>query len=96
MTKGQIYKIHSDFYYVMSGGENFECKVREVLKKQKEKILVGDVVEFNNGHIEKIYPRKNYIARPSVANIDQIIVVSALKQPDLNLLQLNRYIALAN
>lgn len=95
MAKGQIYKIHSDFYYVTAGTETYECKVREVLKKQKEKILVGDFVEFNNGYIEKILPRKNYIARPSVANIDQIIIVSALKQPDLNFLQLNRYIALA-
>lgn len=95
MTQGQIYKIHSDFYYVDTGVENVECKIREVLKKQKEKILVGDFVEFSNGHIEKIYPRKNYISRPSVANVDQIIVVSALKEPDLNLIQLNRYIALA-
>lgn len=95
MAQGQIYKIHSDFYYVSANTESFECKVREVLKKQKEKILVGDFVEFNNGYIEKILPRKNYIARPSVANIDQIIIVTALKQPDLNLLQLNRYIALA-
>lgn len=38
---------------------------------------------------------KNFIKRPSVANIDQIIIVSALKQPDLDLHQLNRYIALA-
>ena len=95
MAKGQIYKIHSDFYYVFSNAETFECKVREVLKKQKEKILVGDFVEFNNGYIEKILPRRNYIARPSVANIDQVIIVSALKQPDLNLTQLDRYIALA-
>lgn len=95
MSQGQIYKIHSDFYYVECGAETFECKVREVLKKQKEKILVGDFVEFSNGHIEKILPRRNYIARPSVANIDQIIIVSALKEPDLNLMQLNRYIALA-
>ena len=95
MAKGQIYKIHSDFYYIVSGAEVFECKAREVLKKQKEKILVGDFVEFGDGYIEKIYPRKNFIARPSVANIDQIIIVSALKEPDLNLLQLNRYIALA-
>lgn len=95
MTKGQIYKIHSDFYYVTEGTQTFECKVREVLKKQKEKILVGDFVEFNNGYIEKILPRKNFIARPSVANIDQIIIVSALRQPDLNFIQLNRYIALA-
>ena len=95
MRQGQIYKIHSDFYYIDCGAETFECKVREVLKKQKEKILVGDFVEFNGGYIEKILPRKNFIARPSVANIDRIIIVSALKEPDLNLLQLNRYIALA-
>ena len=95
MVQGQIYKIHSDFYYAASGEEIFECKIREVLKKQKEKIPVGDYVEFENGHITKILPRKNYIKRPSVANIDQIIIVSALKEPDLDLHQLNRYIALA-
>ena len=95
MTIGQIYKIHSDFYYVSVNTETYECKLREVLKKQKEKVLVGDLVDFNNGYIEKILPRKNFIARPSVANIDQVIIVSALKQPDLNLIQLNRYIALA-
>ncbi len=95
MAEGQIYKIHSDFYYVTNGIENFECKIREVLKKRKEKILVGDFVDFSNGVITSVIPRKNYIARPSVANIDQIIIVSALKQPDLDLHQLNRYIALA-
>ena len=95
MVQGQIYKIHSDFYYVDTGVDTFECKIREVLKKQKEKIYVGDFVDFSNGYIEKILARKNYIARPSVANIDQIIIVSALKEPELNLMQLNRYIALA-
>lgn len=93
--EGQIYKIHSDFYYVDDGVNSFECKIREILKKQREKILVGDFVEFENGVITSIIPRKNFIKRPSVANIDQIVVVSALKQPDLNLHQLNRYIALA-
>lgn len=95
MQEGQIYKIHSDFYYVDDGVNSFECKIREVLKKQKEKILVGDFVEFDNGVINKIIPRKNFIKRPSAANIDQIIIVSALKQPDLDLHKLNRYIALA-
>ena len=95
MTEGQIYKIHSDFYYIYDGQNTHECKIREVLKKQKEKILVGDFVEFDNGVITQIIPRKNFIKRPSVANIDQIIIVSALKEPDLDLHQLNRYIALA-
>ena len=95
MGKGQIYKIHSDFYYVDDGNACHECKIREVLKKQKEKILVGDFVEFENGVIKNILPRKNFIKRPSVANINQVIIVSALKEPDLDLHQLNRYIALA-
>lgn len=95
MAEGQIYKIHSDFYYVDDGNSYHECKIREVLKKQRERILVGDFVEFENGVIKNIVQRKNFIKRPSVANIDQIIIVSALKEPELDLHQLNRYIALA-
>ena len=95
MEQGQIYKIHSDFYYVDDGQTCRECKIREILKKQKEKILVGDFVEFENGVIKNIIPRKNFIKRPGVANLDQVVIVSALKEPDLNLLQLNRYISLA-
>lgn len=95
MAFGQIFKIHSDFYYVETNGETFECKLREVLKKQKQKVYVGDYVEFENGAIEKILPRKNFITRPTVANIDQVIIISAVKEPELSFLQLNRYVAFA-
>ena len=93
--KGQIFKIHSDFYYVHSNSETYECKIREVLKKQKKKIFVGDYVEFENGAIEKILPRQNFITRPTVANIDRVIIISAVKEPELSFTQLNRYIAFA-
>jgi ribosome biogenesis GTPase len=93
--EGQVYKIHSDFYYVQKGEQSFECKIREVLKKQQLKIVTGDFVEFENGVISKVLPRKTFIPRPSVANVDQIVVVTALKQPDLDFHQLNRYISLA-
>ena len=95
MQKGQIFKIHSDFYYVHSGEKSYECKLREVLKKQKQKVYVGDFVEFGGGAIEKILPRYNYIPRPSVANIDRVIIISAVKEPELSFSQLNRYIAFA-
>ena len=95
IAKWQVYKIHSDFYYVNSHGNNFECKLREVLKKQKQKVFVGDYVEFENGAIEKILPRKNFITRPTVSNIDQVVIVSAVKEPELSFAQLNRYIAFA-
>ena len=95
MKKGQILKIHSDFYYVLSNGNVYECKMREVLKKQGEKILVGDFVQFENNAIIDIFPRENFIPRPAVANVDQVIIVSALKNPELSFSQLNRYIAFA-
>lgn len=95
MAEGQIFKIHSDFYYVNSDDKIFECKIREVLKKQKQKIFVGDFVEFANGAISKILPRKNFITRPTVANIDRVIIISALKEPELSFTQLNRYISFA-
>ena len=99
---GQILKIHSDFYYVNFQNEIYECKVREVLKKQKVKVLVGDFVQCgevnSNKHtavIEKILPRKNFLTRPSVANVEQVIIVSSIKEPDLDFGQLNRYICFA-
>lgn len=95
MQKGQILKIHSDFYYVEANGEIFECKLREVIKKQKLHVFVGDFVEFSDGAIEKILPRANYITRPAVSNIDRVVIISAVKEPELNFVQLNRYIAFA-
>lgn len=95
MAIGQIYKIHSDFYYIQKDGKTSECKIREVLKKQKQKIVVGDFVEFENGVILNVLPKKTYIPRPSVANVDQIVIVSALKAPELDFHQLNRYVSLA-
>ena len=95
MTEGQIFKIHSDFYYINSGAQIYECKLREVLKKTKQSVFVGDYVEFQDGAIEKILPRKNFILRPSVANIDRVIIISAVKEPELDFIQLNRYISFA-
>lgn len=100
--RGQIFKIHSDFYYVNFGHEVYECKVREILKKQKEKVLVGDFVELDEINenqktavIKSIYPRKNFLTRPSVANVEQVVIISAVKEPDLDFEQLNRYICFA-
>lgn len=97
--KGQIFKIHSDFYYANTTEGVFECKIREILKKQREQIFVGDYVELEQENTEskqafisKILPRKNYITKPKVANIDRVIIVSAIKEPSLDFEQLNRYL----
>lgn len=98
--QGQIFKIHSDFYYVKTQNGVVECKITGVLKKRKDNIVVGDFVELEQinenskqAFIAKVLPRETYIPRPKVANINQIVIVSALKEPDLDFEQLNRYLA---
>lgn len=93
--QGQVYKIHSDFYYVKNSNSKFECKLKDTLKKQKTSIVVGDFVELTNdcNFISKLLDRKNSITRPKVANIDLGLIVSSFKEPELNFIQLDRYIS---
>ena len=97
---GRIIKIFSDFYYVETDKGLIEAKLRTVLKKQKADVYTGDFVELEQidlnsmqAFISKVVKRKNLITRPKAANITQVIIVSALKEPDLNFEQLDRYIA---
>lgn len=48
--------------------------------------LVGDNVEFDqkNKYILKILTRYNYLIRPPVANIDQCVIVTSVKEPDFS------------
>lgn len=97
---GRVLKIFSDFYYVETEAGTVEAKLRTVLKKQKADVYTGDYVELEQfdknsmqAFISNIVERKSLISRPKVANVTQVIIVSALKEPDLNFEQLNRYIA---
>ena len=99
---GQIFKIHSDFFYVNTDNGVFECKLRDILKKAKYDVLVGDFVWLDNNpsdkslnFISEILERKNSLLRPKVANVTQSIIVSAIKNPDINFEQLDRFIALS-
>lgn len=93
--QNQVVKIHSDFYYVKnSNHESYTCKLRELLKKQKIEIKVGDFVELSDDKkfINSLITPKNSLNRPKVSNIDLILVVCPLKEPDLDLTQLDRFL----
>ena len=76
--QAQVYKIHSDFYYVKNfKHEEYVCKLRDVLKKQKVDIRVGDFVELSedSNFISSLLARKNYLDRPKVSNIDLVLII---------------------
>ena len=57
--------------------------------------LVGDEVEINNEHyILEIKPRKNELTRPAIANIDEAVIITSLKEPDFSSNLLDKLLAI--
>lgn len=84
--QGRIIKQISNDYTVLSNGMKYICKARGKFRNEKKTPLVGDIVEFDekNFYILKILPRKNRLIRPSVANVDQAVVITSVKRPDFS------------
>lgn len=98
--QGKIIKGIAGFYYVYVAGTGiFECKAKGIFRKEKIKPLVGDNVEMElldaqekTGNIISILPRRNELIRPSVANIDQALVIFAVEKPKPNFNLLDRFL----
>ena len=89
--QGKIIKGIAGFYYVDSHDGVFQCKAKGIFRNKSIKPLVGDNVEFEitheedkEGNITEILERDNELIRPAVANIDQAMIVFALKAPNPN------------
>ncbi len=70
---------------LLENGEELRCALRGRLKN-KEKPLVGDRVEVffsssSEGVIERIFPRRNRMVRPPVANVDQVLAIVSANHP---------------
>ena len=100
--QGKIIKGIAGFFYVnvVESGV-YECKAKGVFRKEKIKPLVGDNVrieildeENKTGNIVEIFPRKNELIRPAVANIDQALVVFAVTKPTPHFNLLDRFLVM--
>ena len=78
MLEGKIIKNVSNDYTVKVDNDIYICKPR------------GNnvVIDKDNNYILEIKKRKNELVRPSVANIDQVVILASAKHPnfDTNLL----------
>lgn len=94
MKSGRIVKIISNRYDVVDEANvRYTCVAMGKLR-QKETPVVGDYVYFeefdNQVGIQKVKPRKNLLVRPSMANVDQVLVVMSMKEPDFSSALLDR------
>ena len=79
-------------YYVKCADGVVECSIRKNAKQSR--IVVGDKVSIEKNEYDKgkyiitnVFPRKNYIPRPYIANIDKLLmVVAPIPKPDFYLI----------
>ena len=78
------------------------CTRRARLKKIGQQICVGDRITIEEpdwqggrGAISEVEPRRNLLDRPTVANVDRILLVFALAEPSLDPHQLSRFLVKA-
>ncbi len=96
LMNGKIIRIISNLYTVKIDDMLYGCRARGIFRQRGITPLVGDnvVIDSDNNLIVKILPRKNELKRPVIANVDNAIIVASVKKPNLDLLLLDKLIAL--
>lgn len=92
MSQGRIIKALSGFYYVEDGDKIVQCRARGKFRKDEIKPLVGDFVEYQDNYVMKLLPRKNFLIRPPICNVDQALIVSSCKEPDFSSILLDKFL----
>lgn len=97
---GRIMKGVGGFYTVEAADGTYICKARGIFRKAGITPLPGDQVVITIGTqeectIDEILPRRNFLTRPTVANIDYFWVVSATCEPNPSTLLIDKMTTLA-
>lgn len=101
---GTVLRSHAGGYLVhVQTEQNSEllltCQARGRLKKERVAIVTGDLVEIdeldeatNSAVIVAQLARRSLVRKPPLANVDQVVIVQAVKQPDFSHLWCDRYL----
>ena len=87
MIEGKIVKQISNDYTVKVDNKSYICKARGKFRNMGITPLVGDnaLIDCNTKCIIEIKSRKNELIRPSIANVDQAVIVMSNKIPEFSL-----------
>ena len=98
MKEGLVVKAKYGVFTIISDDKEVLCKKRGSLNKDKKNIFVGDNVIYdeNDLMITDVKERKTLLPRPSIANIDQILIVFSLVEPEFSYYLAFKYATYAN
>ena len=93
---GRIIEEQRNYFVIDTARGVFQARLRGTMRTKRP--CVGDIVsaeiinlDSSEAQIHAIAPRRNFIPRPPLANMDQCIIVASLVEPVLNLEQLDRF-----
>lgn len=91
---GKIIRIISNLYTVKLKDKNIDCKLKGKFRNDKLTPLVGDLVkvDIKNNIIIEVLDRKNILVRPNIVNVDNSLIITSVKKPDLSLYLLDKLI----
>ncbi len=97
MANGFIIHSIAGNYSVFSENKVYICKARGKFRKDNIIPVVGDDVEFDvlnekEGFITNIKERKTFLFRPTIANIDQALIITSLVEPAFSRGLLERFL----
>ena len=98
--EGLVRKGIGGFYTVETEQGMYTCTARGKFRKERISPYAGDRVritgeEDGTGALEEILPRRNFLVRPPIANIDQLFIVASLRHPFPEPLIIDKTIAVA-
>ncbi|MDD4084273.1 MAG: ribosome small subunit-dependent GTPase A [Acholeplasmataceae bacterium] len=98
--QGRVIKNYMGYYYVETAERRvFTCKVKGRMKQNRFSLCTGDYVVFEakgtEGMITEVLPRKNFLQRPTVANIDLVVVTASCANPEFSFLITDKLLVLA-
>nr|WP_282567721.1 ribosome small subunit-dependent GTPase A [Paenibacillus silvae] len=106
VPEGIIVKALSGYYYVMPVEDNgvpsvegsaVQCRARGIFRKRGTSPLVGDRVSYmltenGEGTVDEIHKRETELIRPPVANVSLAVLLFSVKEPDMNLNLLDKFL----
>ena len=98
--QGLVLKNYNGYYYVQVANAVYTCKVKGKMKQNRFSLATGDRVllepgEQGEGMIKQVLPRKNFLLRPTMANLDLFVATFACATPDFSFLLADKLLALA-
>jgi len=96
MMQGIVVTKSFNTFVILSNGRTYTCQMPKTLRRE---IIPwpGDNVSFDHNRlmIEEVAPRKSLLARPRIANLEQLFVVMSVKEPDFSWPLVYRYLSYA-